>query len=332
MISDGRKYTNRMLEEDIDVSILNYIDKYIDVNDNELSIAIIIYIKLSELFWYDPLFIVDNDYELVKNLSDITTTNTNVICLHWAIIYSKLLDKYGIKNQLLGDDSHLKVKLWVNEFIIFADATSYGNEFREYLLSDLTNAKLGFKISGFKTLSSEVNKELYTYIEEVYKKLGLPCYSSYKVDELVEKFRFLSYKRLRKRKDEGIVVIDKKEIDKRIRFINKFCFLSSELHEVERLQFFSKYYQSIFEGFTCENLRCLTLCENNSDRYGLLKLIVVSDDYSNVYYYLENDNGFVEYEKDSLIELMIGKNICFKYDRMCILGFEDNEVKKLIKT
>lgn len=331
MSQDNREYTNRMLEDSIDESIINYIDEYVDVNDTKLNIAIIVYIKLCELFWYDSKFIVDNDYKLVGSLSEISVDNNEVICLHWAIIYARLLDRYGVSNELVGDDSHLRVRVNTLDFIMFADATKYGVECRDYLLSDLTNTKLGIKICNLETLSTEKNKELNVVIEEVYKKLGMSCYSIDRVNNLVEKFRVYAYRRLRRKQDNGDVVIDKREIDKRIAFINGFYFIQKELREVERLQFFSKYYRSVFEGFNFDTARCLTMCECNGDKKSLLKLLVAKDDSGKVYYYLETDLGFAEYEKEELIDIFVTKGIYFKYDRVGVLGFDDGEVKKLLK-
>lgn len=331
MSKDNREYTNRMLEDSIDESIINYIDEYVDVTDTKLNIAIIVYIKLCELFWYDPEFIVDNDYDLVDSLSEISVENNEVICLHWAIIYARLLDRYGVSNELLGDDSHLRVRVNTSEFIMFADATKYGVECRDYLLSDLTNTKLGIKICNLATLSTEKNKELNVVIEEVYKKLGIPCYDMSRIDNLVEKFRIYIYRRLRRKEDNGEVVIDKKEIDKRIAFINRFYYVQKELHEVERLQFFSKYYRSVFEGLNFDSTRCLTMCECDGDKKSLLKLLVAKDDSGKVYYYLETEHGFAEYEKDELIDILVTRGIYFKYDRVGVLGFDDGEVKRLLK-
>ena len=115
---------------------------------------------MCELFWYDSSFIVDDDYSLISKLSDITVANNKVICLHWAIIYSRFLDMYGVDNELLGSDKHLSVKVNTKDFIMFADATKYGVEYRDYELSDFTNAKLGFKICNLATLSKERNKDL----------------------------------------------------------------------------------------------------------------------------------------------------------------------------
>lgn len=329
-MSEVRTYTNKLLEEKIDESFIQYVGSFIGDFSSDLEKAIAIYIKISQIFWYNPNFLVDRDYDSIDNLSDITMENNQIICLHWAIIYSKLLDIYGVDNKLLGDDEHLRVKVITSKYIMFADATKHGVEYRDYLLSDLTNTKVGIKINSLGTLSSTLNKELDKEIEAVYNKLNMKFIDTKRVDDFVEKFRVYNYRRMNNKEAEGLNKIDKKEIDKRISFINRFYYILKDLGDVEKLQIFTKYYKEIFEGFNFDNLRCLTLCEKNEHVCSLLKLIVVSDG-DNIYYYLESAYGFVEYSKDKLIDTLIERNIYFKYDRCCILGFKDEEVKKLIK-
>ena len=52
---------------------------------------------------------------------------------------------------------------------------------------------------------------------------------------------------------------------------------------------------------------------------------------NNIFYFLETEKGFVEYEKKSLLEMFVEKNIYFRYDICCVLGFQDSEVKRLSK-
>lgn len=330
-MSEFRTYTDNLLAQELNSSLYEYIDTCISMFDTKLEKAIAIYIKIAYLLWYNPKYIINHNLNEIDNLYDISVDNNKVICLHWAIIYSKLLDRYDIPNEIKGDDEHLFVRLDVDNFKITADATRHGIEYREYMLSDLTNTKLNFKITNFSTYSSSKNEELNKIIDSVYSKLGINYYDSHKVDSLVDKFRYFSYKRLKRKKEDGVIQIDKKEIDRRIAFINCFYSKLKHLYEVEKLQIFSKYYKNVFEGFDYETCRCLTMFEDNDLKSDLLKLIVVSDNLGNVYYYLETEYGFAEYEKTELINLFIERNIYFRYDRFGILGFNNEELKKLIK-
>ena len=40
---------------------------------------------------------------------------------------------------------------------------------------------------------------------------------------------------------------------------------------------------------------------------------------------------FIEYNKEEIIEVLINRNIQFRYETGNVLGFDDNEVKKLSK-
>lgn len=329
---DKKRVMNRLISEDLDLSIYDYIDEALfNFQGTEEEFAIAIYIKIAELFWYNPRYIVDNNLDNIDELYDISIDNNQVICLHWAIIYSKLLDRYGIDNRFLGNDEHLMVKVCTDDFIIFADATRYGVEGFEYLLSDLTNTKLDLKITGMYTLSSFKNKELDVLIDRVYKKLNMPCYEPDKLDRVIENYRMFCYRRMTKNMDEGLPRITEGEVRRRINFLNYFYHLKKDLHEVERLQIFSKYYKTIFEGFNFENCRCVTMCELGGEEPHLIRLIIMADDNKNIYYYLEKENGYVQYDKNSLMEEFNKRKIVFKADFRNVLGFSDDEVKNFSK-
>ena len=327
---DKKKITKRLLSQNIDESILEYVKNSIVNIEEPLELAIAVYIKLSELFWYSPSFVVENKYELIEDLDRITVEHNEIVCLHWAIMYSKMLDYYGIEHELCGSDEHLLVKMRIDKYLIFADATKYGVEDREYNLADLTNTKLGIKIKNFTSLSSERNKELDVVIERTYEKLGIPYFDDSRLEELLNKFKTYTRKRTANNILTNGYKINKSDILHRVRFINYFYGLSLKLHEVERLQFFSKYYNRVFEGFSFDNCRCLTLCEMGG-KYHLVRLLVVEDDRKIDYYFLETENGFVEYTKEMLISEFLRRGIVFKYDICGVLGFEDSEVRMLSK-
>jgi hypothetical protein len=66
-------------------------------------------------------------------------------------------------------------------------------------------------------------------------------------------------------------------------------------------------------------------------KYHLVRLLVVEDDGKIDYYFLETENGFVEYTKETLISEFLRRGIVFKYDICGVLGFEDSEVRMLSK-
>ena len=326
-MSKKKDVMDRLLKQDVDISIIKYISDALVGIDDKVEIAATIYILLSKLFWYSPKFIVNNDYSLVDDLSDITLENNEIICLHWAIIYSKLLNLYGIENSLLGSDEHLMIKVMINKYVIFADATRYGVEDREYILADLTNTKIGIKVKSFKTLSDERNKELDVVLDKVYDRLGIKCYDDKKLEMLFNNFHTYTRKRMANNLLNKGYRFNREDILYRVRFINWFYKMKIKLREVERLQLFAKYYMMVFEGFSYENCRSISLCDKNH----LVRLLVVEDDIKKDYYFLETETGYVEYDKDVLIDELLEKGIVFKYSTYGILGFNDNEVQMLSK-
>ena len=75
----------------------------------------------------------------------------------------------------------------IDKYVIFADATRYGVDDREYNLADLTNTKIGIRVKNFKTLSDERNKEIDLVFDKVYKKLNMEYYDESKIEELLNK-------------------------------------------------------------------------------------------------------------------------------------------------
>ncbi len=329
-MSKKKDVMNRLLKQRIDYSIIKYIDDSIVGIEDKLEVAATVYVKLSEMFWYSPKFVVDNDYRLIEDLNKITLEHNEIVCLHWAIIYSKLLDRYGIYNELIGSDEHLMVKVVVDKYVLFTDATKYGFDEKEYQLADLTNAKLGIKVKNFSSLSDKRNEEIDVVLNRVYERLGIVYYDDERLERLLNKFHTYTRKRIANNLLNEGYKFNREDILYRVRFINWFYKMKIKLREVERLQFFAKYYMKVFEGFNYENCRCLTLCETN-EKYHLIRLLVVEDDSKKDYYFLETENGYIEYNKDNLIEEFLRRGIVFKYDICGVLGFKDSEVKMLSK-
>lgn len=330
-MDDNMLITNKFIADNIDSSIIECIRDTVSCLDDKLEIAIAIYIKVAQIFWYSPSFVVDNDYSKIEDLSKITLGNNNIVCLHWAVIYSKLLDLYGIKNELKGNDEHLYVKLFFDEYFIDADATSYGVEYREYRLADLTNAKLDLMITGFRTLSTQKNEVLNKIIKRVYNKIKVKCFDENKLDRILEKYRIYFYKRMISKKEKGLPIIDREEILIRVLFLNRFYSMNSKLHSVERLQIFAKYYKHFFNGFDYDNSKCISLSEEDENGKHLIKLLVFKDCEGNFYYFLECSDGFVEYTKEKLLDEFKNRNLTMKFEIYKVLGFMEDEVRILSK-
>ena len=113
---------------------------------------------------------------------------------------------------------------------------------------------------------------------------------------------------MEQKKEKGLPRIDRKEILMRIKCINSFYHLDTNLHEVERMQFFSKYYSDFFVGFDYDTCRCITLSELDYN-YSLVRMFEEFDNDAPCSYrlagYLEdldkiNESTLYEYYKDMI--------------------------------
>ncbi len=117
---------------------------------NDLAIARFIYIRLGELFTYDPTYYTyksksPEQMALFDKKIDIRNVNDfNVVCSSWAHVYANLLNYFGIK-ALYKETSksyyHAYVKFWIGKKAFVADMTTG--------LEDISNIKFGFHTTGF---------------------------------------------------------------------------------------------------------------------------------------------------------------------------------------
>ena len=63
----------------------------------------------------------------------------------------------------------------------------------------------------------------------------------------------------------------------------------------------------------------------------MIKLIVFKDCEDNFFYFLECEEGFVEYNKECLLEEFKKRNLTMKFEIYKVLGFIEDEVKTLSK-
>ena len=97
------------------------------------------------------------------------------------------------------------------------------------------------------------------------------------------------------------------------------------MHKVERLQIFSKYYREVFDDFPFEQCRSILLKEEAIEPK-ILRMLVIAEDSGIVHYFLEEENGFIEYSKKELLEIFKKRDIGFKNEFYEVLGFNEIEV------
>ncbi len=150
---------------------------------SQIEMAIKIYINMCAMFNYSESFYAANQrgielekVEDLKNISNITRENNNVVCYEFNMIYAYLLDKLGIKvyikTKLMEGygSGHESLMFVCDKYIVEADAIE------TLITSDLYNVKVSRDILGLKC----INKNEET--ESSFKKMLNSVYTSYKND------------------------------------------------------------------------------------------------------------------------------------------------------
>ena len=118
----------------------------------------------------------------------------------------------------------------------------------------------------------------------------------------------------------------------RIEIINKFYKMKISRSEIEKKQLLTKYSKNIFSDYTKEFLSdsYLYYLEDNMIRY--YKLFIFKDIMGEIYYFLETEQGFLEYSKENLIEKILDSGLVLQKEEI-IKGIDEEILRKfLIKT
>ena len=102
--------------------------------------------------------------------------------------------------------------------------------------------------------------------------------------------------------------------------------------EIEKKQLLTKYSKNIFSDYTKEFLSdsYLYYLEDNMIRY--YKLFIFKDIMGEIYYFLETEQGFLEYSKENLIEKILDSGLVLQKEEI-IKGIDEEILRKfLIKT
>lgn len=328
-------YTDTLsLEEEVSDSLRNYVHENLpDTLDSDIEKAIGIYLLLATKLRYAPIYTLTEDYYDTQPYFDVTLENNEVVCIQFAIIYYKLLEEYGIEANLSGDvNSHMYVNLNFGSLSFRADATRYGFYSDQFDLSDMTNLKYGFKAEGIYIPDyaySDFNyiafakERLNSIITTVYRKMGLRIDVKDKFDEYVDSFQ---------RKYLSVTGnVNKEDFDFRISILNKhFKFVEDN---VENTQFYNLLLYSFFYDIADERMESITLYRRNCGRIELSKLLVIYDEDLKPYYYLYTNGKLVNYDVDTVVEIILNDDWCFKrlINIDCLGELDDDIVKKLMR-
>ena len=310
----GTAYTGDLnLEEDIDSSLVEYVKCNLPNSlHSDFEKAIGIYVLLAKVLKYSPIYTITKDFHKTTPYFGVTLDNNEVVCVQFSIIYYKLLKMYGIEANLAGNYcSHMFVNLNFGSMMLRADATRYGYYSDQLELSDLTNTKYDFMIEGFYLHTKQYfdskyidycTERLRETILSVYNKMGLNTDGKSKINEFIDK-----YQRVEFAKDR---VVDKRVFDERIEILNSMF----RFHEqtIENTQFFNWMITSVFYDIAELRAENISLYRKSDKGIELSKLLVLYEEDETPYYYLYIDGKLVNYDVDSVVEIILRDGWSFK--------------------
>ena len=311
----GTAYTDTLsLKEEIDPSIVKYInDNLPNTLKSDLEKAIGIYVLLSRVLRYAPIYTITENIYDTNPYFDVTSEDNEVVCVQFSILYHKLLNLYGIENNLDGNvNYHMYVNLNFGSMMIRADATRYGYYSDQLELSDLTNTKYDFMIEGFYLVENEYFDSTYVdfgkerleqIICSVYEKMGLNIDTKKKLNQFIDK-----YQRVEFMKDR---IVDKSVFDERIAMLNEMFIFHEQT--TENTQFFNWMITSVFYDIAELRVENISLYRKSDKGIELSKLLVLYEEDETPYYYLYSNGKLVNYDVDTVIDLILRDGWCFKH-------------------
>lgn len=318
------------------MNIVDEVLKDMPENLNDLEKARYVYLKLGLILNFSTKFnntTEEMHFKMYADKSDFETLSHNqIICKAWSKIYSSILTKLGIKNQL-NNLGHAFVSFEYDDKIWNADATlGLGNYY-----TDLSRIKNGDKTEKFGiSISQDINnpKPYIVYDEELDKQLN----------EIDKKFNFYQlridqFKKISEKlstlKDSNLSTKEKVEF-----IFNTLGILNDGFYESK--DFVRHIVKNYINEEDINNVKGVDLKRTNKDyEVDIVQCIYVknNDEYS--YYLLSPNLPIREVNKDELIKLSIlgygleDKNIPgVDYPKNFVKGKRMNSLLKfiLIKT
>lgn len=322
---------------DINQNVSNELVKYIADNlpsdlNTSLDKAICIYVLLCKVLKYDTDYVVYGDVNRTNSISDVTPTNNEVVCYHFAKIYSDLLSLYGIQNEMRGMvNNHMYVSFNYEDMIITCDPTKSGHYTAGYCMADFTNVRFGYLLNGFTAMPYDadinkvdgIRKGLRKSIKEAYKRLNINYCAGYKISEVLNK--------IYNRENERSPFYTKDRILRMFDSINCVRFLRD--CDVENAQILNKITTSLFRDIWDERTENITLYKEEGGKVRLTKLAVVYDEDLRPYFYLLVNGKLVKMTRLQLCDYLINEGWYFRYPPdIDALGIDDmNKVNRLYK-
>ena len=132
--------------------------------------------------------------------------------------------------------------------------------------------------------------------------MGLNTDTKDKFNEFIDKYQRTEFTKNK--------VVDKSVFDERIAMLNGMF----KFHEdnVENTQFFNWMITSVFYDIAELRAENISLYRNTDNGIELSKLLVLYEEDATPYYYLYTDGKLVNYDVDTIVEIILNNGWCFK--------------------
>jgi hypothetical protein len=321
------------IDDNVSSELINYVDSNLPSNlDTDIEKAIAIYVLLSKILTYSPLYTIHEDISEINGYQNVNLINTDVVCVQFSIIYHKILSLYGIDSNLAGDiNTHMYVNLNFGNMMIRADATRYGYYEDRFDLSDMTNLKYNFLIEGFKIYPVSYSDPSYVkygeyrlnnIIKNVYCKMSIPLDLKERLNEYIFK--------VQGREFDISKTVDKEQIDTRIEYLNNLPLIINGT--VEETQFHNMMVLGVFFDIAEERLENVSFYKIENGKVILNKMVVVYDSCMQPYYYFFRNGKLVNYDVDTIVDIILDEGWLFKYKTdIDALYLDDDRIYKLMR-
>ena len=303
------------LNKNVNVDLINYVKDNLPSNlKGDLEVALSIYMLLCNVLKYDPDYVIYGEFDRTNDFSEVTRENNKIVCYHFAVIYKKILELYGIESKLSEGCNHMEVSIRIDNMIVYADPTRSGFFADKYKMGDLSNLKFGLLLNGVSCWPAnnnydireceEIKSKFARSIRNVYRKMGIKIGNTNVLELMIN--------RIKKREDD-IYDATSDDFDRIIDLCNSFKPLDSKEFQVENIQFIYKVVGSILRDIWDDRAECMTLYNETSGEVVITKLLVLYDCKGKPCYYLYQDGKFSRKTVDEIYNFMVSGNWYFKY-------------------
>ena len=306
------KFKDVVLNPDLESAITSQMPE--DVSD--LEKAIYIYIKMGKILTYDDEYYALNQkgiaaekHKDISYVSEITPSNNKVVCFEFNLIYSKFLDKLGIKfasdyKNMVGEAygaGHASLEFRSGKYLVSADSVT------SILQGDMMQAKLNQPLVGLKCLNINTNTQeefknmvskMYALIAKQEQQLGRGVEHIQTFAELIVEYARTTSNLQEISLNEKLAILIEK--------VN-----STKMVGIDSLSYVLELRKILFNEQERQNNISVTIIRNNepfdSERVAMASAIFTlnQQDFKaspeqNVYYYFNPNNDLIPISKEEL--------------------------------